>query len=415
MIQKLNFVLITLAINFCFSQNRTCGADYYMTKMLVNPVERKKHEDLQKRFEFESYIIQNNKNQLAIFANTIYVPVAIHFPEVSPSSPLKVCLRALAQSQINILNADYNATNADLATWTGGDSAFYPEVSFAGLNVQFVIATKNHPVSSGLSNGDLAITFGSGFTAGDSDNNWAGYINLVCKDAGVDTLGYSPVGGQPIDGATVVIDSQAFGTGNGCIGYVPKAPYNLGRTLTHELGHFFNLRHTFVGCSTTSNCTTAGDRVCDTPPSNAAVYGCPTAGDNIKCGVTTLTMNYMDYTNDACMYMFTAGQVNRMRAYYNTISSQLSTNVLSTNEFLVNNFSIFPSPNNGSFTIQLKEQLDNYEVEVFDRVGRLVFDNKLLNSLDLQQNITLENAQAGIYYVSIKSNATVFTKKIIVQ
>ena len=113
--------------------------------------------------------------------------------------------------------------------------------------------------------------------------------------------------------------------------------------------------------------------------------------------------------------MFTTGQINRMRAFYNTISSQLVTNALSTNEFLVKNFSIFPSPSNGSFTIQLKEQLANYEVEVFDGLGRVVFDQRFLNNQDLQQNISLTNAQAGIYYVSIKSNDAVYTKKIIVQ
>ena len=392
---NLRLLIIVFLTQFAFAQNRTCGAESYMEQLKLNPVEWQKHLALQAKFEIELAKLQNTHSKTTT-PNTIYIPVAVHFPEEDPASTKKECLRILAQSQVNILNADYNATNADIANWTPTVSAFYPGTTVGNLDVQFVIANSNHPAGSGLQPGELAITFGSGFVAGDYDTSWAGYVNLVCKDAGNGILGYSPLGGSPSSGATVVIAKSAFGSGEGCVDYVPGAPYNLGRTLTHELGHFFNLDHTFKACTTASNCATAGDKVCDTPASNAAVYGCPTVGNTTKCTVKTLTMNYMDYTNDACMYMFTAGQATRMKAYYNAISAQLYTNVLSSNTFLANNFSINPNPNNGSFTVQLKEILADYSIEVFDVSGRIVFEKNFNNSSSLEQNIVLSNTKSGV-------------------
>ena len=414
MIMKLKLLLILSICQLGFSQQRTCGKDAKMQQLLNNPAALQEYNNLQDRFEVELSRLQNQQNRLAAPNARIVIPIAIHFPSVPTNSTNKACLRTLAQSQVNILNADYNATNADLSRWTPTVSAFYPGTTIGNLDVQFVIATQNHPASSGLVNGDLAVTFGTDYLNGaDNDNTWLGYVNLVCRDAD-GNLGYSPLGGTPNTADTVVINFDAFGSGAGCTGYAPASPYNLGRTLTHELGHFFNLDHTFAGCSSLANCATSGDRVCDTPPSNAAVYGCPNAGATTKCTVKTLTMNYMDYTNDACMYMFTGNQATRMRAYYNTISSQIKTNVLSNNEFLASNFSIEPNPNNGTFSIKLKEILDNYSVEVFDVTGRNVYENSF-KSQNLVQKITLDNKLSGIYFVNIKSQSAILTRKIIIE
>ncbi|MBC7643127.1 MAG: T9SS type A sorting domain-containing protein [Flavobacterium sp.] len=396
------------------SQQRTCGKDAKMQELMNNPVALQNYINLQNKFEVELSKVQNQQNRAAAPYQTIIIPVAVHFPSVATNSTIKACLRTLAQSQINILNADYNAANADISQWTTTVSAFYPGTTIGNLNVQFVIATQNHPAGTGLVNGDLAVTFGTDYLNGaDNDTTWNGYVNLVCRDAN-GNLGYSQLGGVPNIADTVVINFDAFGSGSGCTGYIPSSPYNLGRTLTHELGHYFNLDHPFIGCTTATNCATAGDKVCDTPPSNLATYGCPAAGATTKCNVKTLTMNYMDYTDDACMYMFTKGQENRMRAYYNTISSQLKTNVLSNNEFLARNFSIEPNPNNGTFKINLKEQLNDYSIEIFDVTGRNVFENNFKNQ-DLQQIISLKNTTTGIYFINFKSDNSILTRKIIIE
>lgn len=429
---KLKLLVILFITQVTFSQ-RTCGTDSYMQVINQNPNAKLYYTDLQKKFDIELQKLENknsvNKNAMQPNA-TIRIPVAVHYPTAgSASAALKTCLRNLAQTQINILNADYNATNSDISLWSSA-SSFYPGTNYGSLNVEFVLATQNHPAGTGLANGDLAVTFGTDFlTAGtpnctdgcNLDDTWAGYCNLVVTNISGGILGFSPLGGSPSQGMTVVIDNNAFGatmttSPATCTGFAPSAPYNKGRTLTHELGHFFNLSHTFQACDG-ANCATSGDKVCDTPPANTAYYDCVDPGSvPTTCGsIPQLTMNYMDYVQDACMYMFTVGQANRMQAWYNAIASQLHTNVLSNNEVLAHNFFISPNPSKGLFTVSLEKELDNYSIQILDATGKLIVDNEYLNDSSLSKNIVIPNAQSGLYFITIKASDMVVTKKLVVE
>ncbi|MFM8918170.1 MAG: M43 family zinc metalloprotease, partial [Bacteroidota bacterium] len=101
---------------------------------------------------------------------------------------------------------------------------------------------------------------------------------------------------------------------NNCVGVASTnfSTYNKGRTATHELGHWLNLRHIW------GDATCGSDQVSDTPTHNASNYGCPSYPHYSTCSGSPIemTMNYMDYTDDACMYMFTAGQKSRMNATF---------------------------------------------------------------------------------------------------
>ena len=409
---KLKLLFALLVFQVSFAQHRTCGMQEQMQRIMNDPELRQAYLDQQSKFDIELQKLANNTNRST--NAVIRIPVAVHFPAVATTSTLKACFRTLAQSQVNILNADYNGTNADISNYVA-DAPFYPGTNTGNLQVQFVLATQNHPAGTGLVNGDLAVTFGTDFLGtNDSDATWAGYLNLVCRNAGTGILGYSPLGGSPSAGNCVVIAKAAFGSGSGCTGYVPGSPYNLGRTLTHELGHYFNLDHTFAGCDG-ANCATSGDRVCDTPDQNVEDYDCPAAGSVQGCTTYALTMNYMDYVNDACMYMFTAGQAARMLAWYNSISSQFTTTALANETFLESTFSIYPNPSKGSFNIEFKNLSSSYSVEVFDVTGKTIYENNFDQSSNLVQTINIQNATSGVYFINIKSDNGIVTKKLVIQ
>ena len=288
---KLKLLFLLLVFQVSFAQHRTCGMQEKMAQMMSNPAQRQAYLDQQSKFQAELQKLATNKNGNSVNA-VIRIPVAVHFPLIASTSALKACFRTLAQSQINILNADYNGANADIANFVN-DAAFYPGTNTGSLQVEFVLATQNHPATSGIANGTVAVTFATDFLgSNDSDTTWAGYLNLVCRNAGTGILGYSPLGGYPSAGNCVVIAKDAFGSGAGCTGYIPGSPYDLGRTLTHELGHYFNLDHTFEACDG-ANCATSGDRVCDTPAQDVEDYECPAAGD-----VTTACTG--EYASTSC-------------------------------------------------------------------------------------------------------------------
>ena len=419
---KLKLLFALLVFQVSFAQHRTCGMQEKQAQIMSNPVQRQAYLEQQNKFNVELQKIVSNKNGNSINA-VIRIPVAVHFPAVATNSSLKACFRTLAQSQVNTLNADYKGTNADISNYTA-DASFYPGTNTGSLQVEFVLATQNHPPGTGLVNGDLAVTFGTDFLGNnDNDATWAGYLNLVCRNIGGGTLGYSNLGASPSAGDCVVINKAAFGSGSGCTGYTPTSPYDFGRTLTHELGHYFNLDHTFAGCGE-SNCADYnvnnpnGDGVCDTPALNVENYDCPAAGDVMGCSNYALTMNYMDYTNDACMYMFTAGQAARMLARYNTIKSEFKSDVLGNESFYKNDFSIYPNPNKGSFTIQFTSNSSNdngVKVFVHDMSGRLILESNFENSASFNQNIQLNNAQAGVYLLTVTDGDIKETKKIVVE
>jgi len=424
---KLKLLFVLLVSQVALAQHRTCGSQELMQTIMNDPAKRAAYIEQQNNFEVELQRLESNslRNTNAV----IRIPVAVHYPTAGTvTEAIKTCLRRLAQKQIDILNADYNAVNTDISIWNNNDSAFFPGISNGNLNVQFVIATENHPAESGLLDGELAVTFGTDFIGSgvlnctngcNEDITWAGYMNIVVTNISGGVLGFSPLGGQPQFGRTVVIDNNSFGASlspspTTCANFVPASPFNKGRTLTHELGHFLNLNHTFQSCDG-ANCANTGDRVCDTPSANTAAYDCPALGTVSGCVDTQLTMNYMDYTDDACMYMFTAGQATRMLAWYNLIKTQLSTTALANETFLENQFSLYPNPNKGSFTIEFKELANSFSVEVFDITGKTIYENNYEQSSNLIQLINLDNPTSGVYFINIKSDKGLVTKKLVIQ
>lgn len=289
-------------------KGRACGMETHMQELLKNPAYREAHQR-----KYTSLADPFPRGRAGDCTEKVLVPVAVHYQRLRGSIDAQ-CLIELAQNQIDILNADYGGTNSDITNWNNTASSLFPGVNNAEACIEFKLANINHPSGYGLVDGDPAVTINE--TRGDSDRNWSGYLNIFVRS--IQYLGYSPLGGSG-DGDGVVIDISAFGSGSGCGSVSPGAPYNLGRTLTHELGHYLLLDHIWGGgCG-------SDDGIGDTPNSEGPYYGCPSLTSS-SCTSQDMHMNYMDYTNDACMYMFSEGQEIVMEGYLGGALSILTSN-----------------------------------------------------------------------------------------
>ncbi|MEM8895306.1 MAG: gliding motility-associated C-terminal domain-containing protein, partial [Bacteroidota bacterium] len=258
----------------------------------------------------------------------LYIPVAVHFQSPASGGTIGVdpaCAEEMALSQIAAVNADFAATNVDISNWVDGQGT-WPGINNAASCVQFCLATLNHPPGSGIAEGDYAITIDE--TTDDVGNlpNWAGYMNWAVRDLGGGLLGSSPLGGTG-NGDVIECNITAFGTSN-CNGNL-SGQFNLGRTMTHEIGHYFNLSHPFPDPPEAPDCASVADdvNVTDTPKTSNPTFGCPGIGEaNIDCTEPVLFPTYMEYCDDACLYMFTESQVETMDAYVNANLQNLLNN-----------------------------------------------------------------------------------------
>ncbi len=283
------------------ARKRACASHDHMEKLLQDDTYKQAYEA--RKAKFARQLKTNVAESRALCSNPRVLPVAVHYQGANAD---RACLVALAQNSIALLNADFQGKNGDIVQWTNNAAATFPGISFGEACIEFCLASKNHPNGFNLNDGDAAVTVNQ--TNGDQINAWAGYINIIVNDAD-GNLGYAPLGGSG-NGDGVVISRDAFGSGNGCSGVSPQSPYDLGRTLTHEMGHYLNLDHIWGG-----GCN-QDDGITDTPSQGSDNGGCPNIGKQ-SCGTADLHMNYMDYTNDACMYMFTAGQATVMEGWMN--------------------------------------------------------------------------------------------------
>lgn len=285
-----------------------CATTQKEQQALRNPV------IVQQRAQIEAQILAQVQQRST--SNNLYtIPVVVHVLYNDASQNIS---RQRIDEQIQILNEDFRRQNADTSL-TPSD---FLSVA-ADAQIEFCLATRdpNGQPTTGITRRAVNIAnIGNGndyySSARGGQDAWDAnrYLNIWVCEIGGATLGFTYRPGMAPSGADgLVIDYNNFGrTG-------ATAPYNQGRTTTHEVGHWLDLEHVWGsgGCG-------QDDGISDTPDQDQESNGCPTH-PKVSCGTADMFMNYMDYTDDACMNMFTQGQRNRMRATIQSVRPNLLT------------------------------------------------------------------------------------------
>jgi len=367
--------------------------------------------------------ISNHARNKKASGDIIVIPTVVH---VIWNDPLENVSEDQILSQIDVLNEDFRLLNADSLD---DQHPFWPftidsEIEFClaqqdpdGNPTTGITRTKTNVTAWDDNNFDNIK-----FTANGGRDNWdpTKYLNIYVVNLDGTTLGFATFPDElatdpDLDG--VVIRYEAFGT-EGTAGTGDFSVNDRGRTGTHEVGHWLNLRHIWAD-------TTCGDDfVTDTKPAKEANYDCPAFPHrpNNQCGSDNdgeMFMNYMDYVDDDCMNMFTGGQADRMHAALNgprsglltSIGCQLPTALKEVN--ILNSVAIYPNPNNGEFTLSINLNSNNtVSASLINLVGASVKDIGVISNQITTIDAT--DVSTGAYYLRISNSTTSIIKKVFI-
>lgn len=367
--------------------------------------------------------LANNSRASRVSGQVTTIPVVVH---VIWNTSVQNVSDNQIYSQIDVLNEDFRLLNADSLD---DQHAFYSFTADTGIEFCLAQQDPNGNPTTGITRTQTSVVSWDDnnsddikSTANGGHDNWdpTQYLNLYVANLDGTTLGFATfpdeLSTEPnLDG--VVIRYEAFGT-EGTAGAGIFTANAGGRTGTHEVGHWLNLRHIWAD-------TLCGDDfVADTEPAEDANYGCPPFPHraNNQCGSGSdgeMYMNYMDYVDDNCMHMFTAGQADRMDAVLNGPRSGLLTSLGCEVPSAIqdisfsNAISVFPNPNNASFSLSIDLKGSSFATAyIVDMLGVTV---KELGSYGRgNSTIDISDLSSGAYFLKVNSGNKSATKKIFV-
>jgi hypothetical protein len=348
-----------------------------------------------------------------VMPEVITIPVVVHVLYKTAAQNIS---DEQIRTQIIALNNDFRRKNADTVNTPQRFKALAADVM---IEFQLAITDPQGRATTGIIRKATDISrWGSDdkikFSSRGGDDAWDShsYLNIWVGDlAGL--LGYSTTPGAAMEKDGVVINYIAFGT----IGVA--APYELGRTTTHEVGHWFGLKHVWGD----SYC--GDDLVEDTPKQGNFTAGCPTSFVS-SCNNGTMGdmyMNYMDFTNDACMNLFTTGQKQRMLSlfkdggprnsllYSKGLSQPWNTELpieITTN----NSLKISPNPTNGSITLRFgyDESWTGKTISIININGMVVSKVQVTSN---NQRLDVSQLKAGMYFIQGQNGNQKLSEKFI--
>ncbi len=406
----MRFLLIFCCISIGFSAlgQRNCGTPGYVREQVrLNPALAAAYAS-EGRTEQRGQTTAGEAQRDTLLNEVITIPVVIHLLYKGNEQNIS---DAQIRSQLAVLNRDYRLLNADTGFTPAG---FKPRR--ADVRIQFCLAQVDPRgyrttgiVRKQTNNDYFFADDGMKFSAGGGDDAWdtKQYLNIwVCNMFGR-VLGYGTPPGGPAAKDGVVIMYDVFGT-TGSL----RAPFTKGRTTTHEVGHWLGLKHLWGD----DDC--GDDGIDDTPRQKTFNFGCPAFPHLSGCGSNgngDMFMNFMDYTDDACMNIFTAGQKKKMRSLFaqgNVRNSFLVTMACDSTAAQggplpdpvpagdVAGIKVFPNPVNDVLTISsVNAALLVDQVAVVTNIqGVKVLQQRLLHA---SNKISLAPLPAGIYFLRI--------------
>lgn len=317
-------------------------------------------------------------------------------------------------SQIDILNKDFSATNTDRLS---SSHPYYNAIGNAQIVFCIAEIDPNGNSTSGIIRKKTSNNFSTPddikYSNRDGIDGWPAdqYLNIwVSKISSSNFLGQADFPGDFPTGSIhdgLIVQYNAYGN-TGTL----TAVYNKGRTATHEIGHWLNLNHIWGD----SNC--GDDLVADTPTQQTANYDCPVF-PHVTCSNGPngdMFMNFMDYVDDACMTMFTNGQVQRMLATLNSVRSSIVTSnkcsgTTGFSQQKNNQVKIYPNPIQNYLAIeglpQTKSRL--FTIEIYNMLGEKIY----FNTIDYTQTqIEMANYKTGTYILNIFNDDFHYTQKL---
>jgi hypothetical protein len=342
----------------------------------------------------------------------ILIPVVVH---VLYKSAAQNVSDEQINSQIDALNRDFRRRNAD----TSSTPDRFKHVA-ADVQIQFQLATAD-PKGRATNGIIRKYTDVNHWTTDDKikfsslggDDAWDSryFLNLWTGDL-MSLLGYSSLPGASVEKDGVVINYTAFGTLNSA------SPYNLGRTATHEIGHWLGLKHIWGD----SYC--GDDLVDDTPVQGNYTSGCP-SGFRSTCNngdLGDMYMNYMDFTNDACMNLFTVGQKQRMLALFkeggprNLLLSSTGLNkpwvIESPLPPTTDVFRFYPNPTIGQITFDFQNNASwiGKTVSIVNINGMVISKFLVISNV---QVLDVSSLKAGMYFIRADNGRLKITDKFL--
>ena len=421
-------LLAFVAIIFSFMANSQnpiaigsdrCGSNEAIKQqMIADPAYAKKVEALLKN---KGNYSRNDKKGKPPSPGAITIPVVVHVVYNTAEQNIS---DAQVQSQIDVLNADFSASNSDYNNYDAGYGSVKGDMEINFCLVQVI--HKQTKTKSFGTNDNMKFSKRGGSDAVDPMH----VFNIWVCNLGNKLLGYAYYPGISPERFGVVCHVNAFGKGSS---YNLFADYNLGRTTTHEVGHSIGLAHIWGD----ANC--GSDQVDDTPLHNTYNFGCPEEGHLSTCTGTPLEMwmNYMDYTDDRCMYFFSDGQVSRANFFLDTdpqlssiinsacinareISNDItitSNNTSNSARAITGNISLYPTITSGQLTISVNNPTEGkVGVNIYNQAGALMMKQQIFISNGKRYDqIDVSKLPNGIYFLEFTQTTNKQTKKFIVH